>query len=713
MDEKAGLRGQRETEGRTLLNLRILGVGLILLCALVAFTVHVSRPGIEADLAVRAAERLDAIGESWATARFSGRDATLIGEALAHEPRDKVRGAIESLSGVGSVTDATTLLPERRPFTFSVIRDGPRVQLEGYVPSRYALARIAAAVKGLPPGLEVRGLDQLVRARGAPPGDFSSVVIFALDALMRVQSGRITLSDDMLSIEGRAPDLAAYNALRLTMSEPLPQDFRLARFAVRPPAASPYLWSAAREGRAVVVRGHVPSEEVRQQVLAALRAAMPEAGISDHTDLADGAPSLDRWLAAVRFAANQLALMPTGQVSLSNTSIYLEGAASTFPIYDALSAARRAPPEGFQVVRFSVEPPVAAPFIWRVSRQGGQAQISGYAPSEDARRVMGDAVKALFAGVQVSDQVRLASGGPPSDIWTAAVTFALTQVSRMAQGEASVLTGAVTLSGEAADSASYASLRDALKAPPPGVKVDASRVLPPVISPYVFAVRTEESGVTLSGFFPDDAVHARLLETVGRLFPGVRVNDVTAVGAGAPPRFADAAIAALAPLARLETGDLRFSDGQVSLSGTDRYPAAGAQIEAELKAALPKGFAMDLAVEAPPASLPVGPRECLKLLTDATARGLVFLPGGQPGPGSMPALDRLAQAALRCPPLALQGAQGAAVPDPVAAIQGEAIRAHLVAAGVPASHVSWMADFGGEGAESLTVAGVRISVRPQ
>ncbi len=690
---------------------RILAGGLVLLCCLIVYALIITRGSLETDLSERAAARLEEAGESWAVARFDGRDATLQGEALAQEPRDKVRRAIETLPGVRSVRDATTLLPERRPFTFSVVRDGNTLQMEGYVPSHYALMRITAAVNGLPPGLSVRGLDRLVRARGAPPGDFAAVVAFALEMLSRLPSGRVTLSDDAFAIEGRAPDLATYEALAQRLHAPLPQGVRLVRFAVRPPVAVPFTWAAVRDGDAVRLEGYVPSDAARGEVLTALHAVLPDAGVADATVLGDGAPATDLWLKAVRYAAAQLALLPHGRVAFSDTAITLEGAAGSFPVFDALVAARRAPPDGFQVVRFAIEPPPVSPFVWRIWRRGPQVQLTGFAPSEEARRVMSDAVKSLFQGAQVSDQVRLASGGPASEAWIAAVTFTLAQINRLGSGEASIVGTVVTVSGEAADSAAFTTLQQAVKAPPPGVAVDAAKVLPPVISPYVFAARSDEAGVTLSGFFPDAMTHERVRAQVARLFPGARLNDVSAVGGGAPAGFLPALDVALLQLARLESGDLRISDGQILLSGIGAHGAVGAEIRAQLAAALPPSMTGEVSVEPAPVGVPVGPAECLRLLGDALGRGLSFDAQGQLTPDSAPALDRLAAAVQRCPALVLSPAAAPPVEMLAAEARGRAVMAGLLAAGVPAPHVQWLSALPPQLGAAAVAEGLALRVR--
>ncbi len=213
------------------------------------------------------------------------------------------RGAIESLSGVGSVTDATT--PPAGAPPLHLLRHSrwpprPARRLRALPLCARAHRRCGEGPASGPGGPWPRP------ARSRPwraARRFFFVVIFALDALMRVQSGRITLSDDMLSIEGGPPTSRPTMRCASTMSEPLPQDFRLARFAVRPPARLPLSVSAAREGRAVVVRGHVRRKRC------ASRCSRPCAPpcrrpASPTIRTSDGAPSLDRWLAAVRFAAN-------------------------------------------------------------------------------------------------------------------------------------------------------------------------------------------------------------------------------------------------------------------------------------------------------------------------------------------------------------------------------------------------------------------------
>ncbi len=409
--------------------------GLPPLALLIAAAVFFSRAPVESDLSERAENLMNEIGESWARASFDGRDALLQGEALSEDARLKVRAELARMSGVRTVEDRTTLLPERRPFTLSAIRDGSNLRLEGYVPSRYARVRIVEAARTMLPGVTVSGAEGLVRARGVPAGDFAGVVAFGIAQLAKMPSGRVTISDDAFSIEGRAPDFATYDALEVTVRTELPPDFKLARFAVLPPAVSPFLWSAQRDEDGVQLSGYIPLGDARRSLLDAVRGAVPGAAISDQLRLADGAPPTDGWLKAAAFALQQLGRLPGGKVTLSDTTIALEGRAPDFAAYDALAAARRAVPEGYTVTRFAVEPPTVAPFTWGVLRGANGLRVVGYAPSEDAKRLVGDAVRAAFPGVPVSDEMRIASGGPSAETWVAATVFGVNQLAKLRTGE--------------------------------------------------------------------------------------------------------------------------------------------------------------------------------------------------------------------------------------------------------------------------------------
>lgn len=660
--------------------------GLPALAVLVALAVTFARAPVEQDLAERAETLLSVIGESWAHARFEGRNALLEGEALSEEARIKVRYELARLSGVRVVEDLTTLLPERRPFTFAAIRDGSKLHLEGYVPSSYARRRIAEAAAAMAPGIVVTGEKELVRARGVPAGDFIGVVTFGIQQLAKMPAGRITISDDAFSIEGRAPDFASYDALEVTVRSELPGDFDLARFAVLPPIVSPFIWSAAREKDGdVTLSGYIPLGDARRALLDMVRGAVPGAAISDRLRLADGAPPTEGWLKAVAFALGQLGRLPNGTVTLSGTTIAIDGTAPDFAAYDALAGARRNVPEGYTLTRFAVEPPRVDPFVWGVQRTANGLRLTGYAPSEEAKRLVLDAVRGDFPGVPVSDEMRIAMGGPAGEAWVSATSFGVDQLSRLRHGAVRGTGTTLSISGEALDAAAFMTVRAALEQSPPRGFTLRSDVRPPVVSPYVFSLRKDGDGLTLSGFFPSPSEHERLVEAAKTQFFGARLNDVSAIAQGAPQGFTAAVMTAMRQLSRLESGEVRFDDVQLKVTGTVLYPEAVTSVRANLAAGLPSGFTLDVELNVAPAPVPVDATACQSVINHLLERGTITFAATDATieTSSFGLLDRIAAAASSCPDALIEISIRQPDTDAaVAAARAQSLVQYLAAAGI-------------------------------
>ena len=132
----------------------------------------------------------------------------------------------------------------------------------------------------------------------------------------------------------------------------------------------------------------------------------------------------------------------------------------------------------------------------------------------------------------------------------------------------------------------------ALKNLPEGFSVATNEIKAP---PYIFQAYKDPVAVTLTltGYVPDNKVHAALVAAAGRKFFSEKVVDNLKASVGAPSGFAAAVAPALGALSRLSTGTLVVSDREVKLSGDAFYDAAAVQI----RAGLGKGFPAGLAVQ--------------------------------------------------------------------------------------------------------------------
>ena len=157
--------------------------------------------------------------------------------------------------------------------------------------------------------------------------------------------------------------------------------------------------------------------------------------------------------------------------------------------------------------------------------------------------------------------------------------------------------------------------------------------------------------LTLTGYVPDNNVHAALVAAAGRKFFSEKVVDNLKASIGAPSGFAAAVVPALGALSRLSTGTLVVTDREVKLSGDALYEAAAGQIRAGLGKDFPQNWQFKPEISVKPAAAPVDATVCQQLFAELL---------GKAGSGSNPGrptsiadsaglLDRLIETALRCP----------------------------------------------------------------
>lgn len=108
----------------------------------------------------------------------------------------------------------------------------------------------------------------------------------------------------------------------------------------------------------------------------------------------------------------------------------------------------------------------------------------------------------------------------------------------------------------------------------------------PTRAPYAISLQRAGEGVSLSGYVPDPASRAALVQAAGGLG---KVRDDLVYAAGAPQSFAAMTGAALATLAPLSVGSATITDGALRVAG--QAPDAGAYDKAlAAAAALPAGL---------------------------------------------------------------------------------------------------------------------------
>jgi OmpA-OmpF porin, OOP family len=334
--------------------------------------------------------------------------------------------------------------------------------------------------------------------------------------------------------------------------------------------------------------------------------------------------------------------------------------------------------------------PEAKPFVWSAERDVVRVTLGGSSPLPASKSRLLEAARAGLGGVEVVDQMNLSRGAPPR--FDSAALLLLDQIGKLKDGKITISDTKVSLSGMARDLGGREAIVAALRNLPEGFSVAANEIKAP---PYIFQAYKDPvaSSVTLSGYVPDNNVHAALAATAARKFFSEKVVDNLKASVGAPAGFSQAVVPALGALSRLSTGTLVVSDREVKLSGDAFYDAAAVQIRAGLGKDFPQGWQFKADISVKPAAAPVDATVCQQLFADLLAKGKIRFESGRDtiNPDSAGLLDRLIETALRCPTVNIEiaGHTDADGEDgfnqALSEKRAQAVIDYLVKAGLPAT----------------------------
>ncbi|MEO6842718.1 MAG: OmpA family protein [Bradyrhizobium sp.] len=292
--------------------------------------------------------------------------------------------------------------------------------------------------------------------------------------------------------------------------------------------------------------------------------------------------------------------------------------------------------------------PEAKPFVWSAERDVVRVTLGGSAPLPASKSKLLEAAHAALGTVEVADQMNLARGAPPR--FDNAALLLIDQIGKLKDGKISISDNKVSLSGMARDLGGREAIAAGLKNLPEGFSVAANEVKAP---PFIFQAYKDPVALTLTltGYVPDNNVHAALVAAASRKFFSEKVVDNLKASVGAPARFASAVAPALGALSRLSTGTLVVTDREVKLSGDAFFDAAAVQIRSGLGKDFPQDWQFKAEISVKPAAAPVDATVCQQLFFDLLGKGTIRFESNRSviDADSAGLLDRLIETALRCP----------------------------------------------------------------
>ncbi|MGJ5177279.1 OmpA family protein [Bradyrhizobium oligotrophicum] len=622
--------------------------GLIAVAVLWFAAMIFKTAGVEDDIAPRARAAVAAAAPDTAAAlklSVAGRDVRIEGPEFSPDQPDRLSDAA-AVNGVRLVDGSYDKLPAPKPYTFRVARNGTQLVLEGGVPTPAIRNAVVAAARAAATGGEV--VDRLGYALGAP-AEFPAIAGHGLVQAARLNGGTFALADKAYSIAGTAASSDIYEAA-IAATRQLPGGAVLANAAILPPEAKPFIWSAVREDKSVVMSGVVPTDEIRRALEAAAVKAWPGSSVMHHMQIARGAPAGD-FNAYTAYALAELSRLSTGRVVLSDANYMIAGEAPSTAAYDEILAAVGKLPAGLTLAKADIVPPEIKPYRWSAEFNGSGLSLAGLAPAAAVREAMLGAASGQFDGKPVKSEIGIARGAPDGDVAKASASL-LQVLAKLAQGRAAIDDSKVSLSGVGLANVTGAAVRDELAgALPAPFTIAAVDVRDGPVSPYAFGLQKQEGRVRLSGYVPDDAARHDLVGAATAAFVTDTVEDGLKIGDGAPKDFVKSLKATFPALARLWSAGLSAKDATLSLDGLAIYDKSAEQVRKELADAVGGDLKLDevkIGVKPESPALPVA--ECQPAFEGLLAKGRIRFSTGSAelSRDSLALLDHIVEVAQRC-----------------------------------------------------------------
>ncbi|UFZ06747.1 OmpA family protein [Bradyrhizobium ontarionense] len=622
--------------------------GLIVVAVLWLAAMIFKTSGVEDDIAPRARAAVAAAAPDTAAAlkvSVSGRDVRIEGPEFSPDQPNRLNEAA-TVNGVRLVDGSYDKLPTPKPYAFRAARNGGQLVLEGGVPTPAIRDAVLTAARSAAGGGEV--VDRLGYALGAP-AEFAAIAGHGLVQAGILNGGTFSLADKAYSIAGAAASSDVYEAA-IAATRQLPGGAALANVAILPPEARPFIWSAVRDGKSVVMSGVVPNDEIRRALEAAAVKAWPGLSVMHHMQIARGAPA-GNFNAYTSYALGELARLSTGRVVISDANYTISGEAPSSAAYDEAMAAAGKLPGGLTLAKADILPPEIKPYRWSAQLDAAGVTLSGLAPSSAVRDTILRYAVGPFAGRRVLSQLEIARGAPDGDVAKASASL-LKELAKLSEGRAEINETQVSIGGVGLANVTGASVREELAgALPAPFAIAVVDVRDGPVSPYVFGLQKQDGHVRLSGYVPDEAARRDLVGAATASFVTETVEDGLKIGDGAPTDFARSLKTTFPALARLWSTTLAAKDADITIEGQAIYDKSGEQVRKELADAAGDGFKLgDVKIGIKPESPPLPVDACQPAFSGLLEKGRIHFSTGSAelSRESLALLDHLVDVAQRC-----------------------------------------------------------------
>ncbi len=516
--------------------------------------------------------------------------ATFQGAAKSPKDYKAIATAISTELPAGMTLLSASIIPSSvSPYEWSATLAGDTVELKGFAPDEATRERLLAKSKSVFTGASP--IDNMDIASGAPDA-FLEAATASLEQLPNLSSGMISLVDRELRVQGVVRNAENFTRIKDAIVTSLPSDWELAEGEILPPTISPFVWGAVYDGSVVTLDGFVPSDEVRERLVATVQSRLPGAGVVDEMLIGAGAPST--FEAAAGAAIALLPRFSAGDVSLSDLDLTVKGTGKSSASY--LVVDKRLSGEmdgGINVVSANVVPPVhEGDYTWQAQKRGNYIILSGLVPSRSARASVARSASALNPDIGpdtgIVNRLTVESGAADGFLPNAAKGLSL--LYGLSEGTVSITNNELSVAGTASSVASYEAAESAVAGQLTGGFVWGRRdIQPAVISVYSWSIDRGDVQAVLGGFVPNlglGKIHVAATEAV----LDKSVIDEQRIAAGEPDGFGNAVAGLIAGIGELENSRGTITGTTVFIQGRAQSEADATRIGDNLAASLPANY---------------------------------------------------------------------------------------------------------------------------
>ncbi|MGH6716686.1 MAG: OmpA family protein [Bradyrhizobium sp.] len=358
--------------------------GLVPLAGLIAVAAWTETVPLESDLAAHSAAAVKNTLLDKTRISVSGRDVTFDAEAFSEAGRQRAVAAVEAVPAVRLVNDETRLVPEAKPFVWSVERDVAKIMLTGNAPLPASKSKLLGAARAAMKGVQV--VDQMSLARGAPQ-HFDGAALLLIDQIGKLKNGKLALSGSSVTLSGMARELGGRERIAAALTR-LPKGFTVKADNIKAP---PYVFQAIKDpvARTLTLSGYVPDGSVHAAIVGTASREFFGEKVIDRLKTSLGAPY--GFAGAVIPALGALSRLSTGTLEVSDWQVKLAG--------DALYKAAAAQIRGRLKKDFSTE--------WQVNAHISVKPVSA--------QVVSSVCQQLFSNLLAKGNILFESGGATID----------------------------------------------------------------------------------------------------------------------------------------------------------------------------------------------------------------------------------------------------------------------------------------------------------